>query len=612
MLMDMRKRQFFIWLQAKWYRVNKSFRLSAILFFCLWMKREDESMNGLLLLGIAIVILVAAYLLYGRYLVKTWGIDPRAKTPAVRKEDGTDFVPSNKWSVFAHQFSSIAGAGPVTGPVMALVFGWLPAFLWIIVGGIFFGAVQDFGSLYASVKDDGKSMGQIIEDYIGKTGKKLFFLFAWLFTLIVIAAFADMVAGSFNGFNAEGAKVAPNASAGSISILYVFVAIAFGYFLKKVKWEGWKKAVIGIILIVLMLAIGIAFPLYLSKQMWIYLIFIYIFFASVTPMWILKQPRDYLTTFLFIAMIAAAVLGVVLSNPTITTPAYTGFVSSTGSYLFPTLFVTIACGAVSGFHSLVSSETSSKQIENESDMLQVGYGSMLLESLLAVLVIVIVGSLTNLSETGVLNETLSNMALAQGATPFTQFSVGVTGLLSSFGFPQEWGLCIMTMFVSALALTSLDAVARISRMSFQEFFEVTDGSEPTGVIKFLTNKYVATIISLLGGYLLSVGGYNNIWPLFGSANQLLAAMVLITLAVFLKVTGRKGFMLYVPMVLMLIVTMTSLIMSIYNICIKLFVTGGFVFLTDGLQLIVAILLVLLGVMITWGSGKKLIEVKKEA
>lgn len=567
-------------------------------------------MNGLLLLGIAIVILIAAYLLYGRYLVKSWGIDPRAKTPAVRKEDGTDFVPSNKWSVFAHQFSSIAGAGPVTGPVMALVFGWLPAFLWIIVGGIFFGAVQDFGSLYASVKDDGKSMGQIIEDYIGKTGKKLFFLFAWLFTLIVIAAFVDMVAGSFNGFNAEGAKVAPNASAGSISILYVFVAIAFGYFLKKVKWEGWKKAVIGIILIVLMLAIGIAFPLYLSKQMWIYLIFIYIFFASVTPMWILKQPRDYLTTFLFIAMIAAAVLGVVLSNPTITTPAYTGFVSSTGSYLFPTLFVTIACGAVSGFHSLVSSETSSKQIENESDMLQVGYGSMLLESLLAVLVIVIVGSLTNLSETGVLNETLSNMALAQGATPFTQFSVGVTGLLSSFGFPQEWGLCIMTMFVSALALTSLDAVARISRMSFQEFFEVTDGSEPTGVIKFLTNKYVATIISLLGGYLLSVGGYNNIWPLFGSANQLLAAMVLITLAVFLKVTGRKGFMLYVPMVLMLIVTMTSLIMSIYNICIKLFVTGGFVFLTDGLQLIVAILLVLLGVMITWGSGKKLIEVKK--
>ncbi|MBM6808950.1 carbon starvation protein A [Faecalicoccus pleomorphus] len=569
-------------------------------------------MNGLLLLGIAIVILVAAYLLYGRYLVKTWGIDSRAKTPAVRKDDGTDFVPSNKWSVFAHQFSSIAGAGPVTGPVMALVFGWLPAFLWIIVGGIFFGAVQDFGSLYASVKDDGKSMGQIIEDYIGKTGKKLFFLFAWLFTLIVIAAFADMVAGSFNGFNAEGAKVAPNASAGSISILYVFVAIAFGYFLKKVKWEGWKKAVIGIILIVLMLAIGIAFPLYLSKQMWIYLIFIYIFFASVTPMWILKQPRDYLTTFLFIAMIAAAVLGVVLSNPTITTPAYTGFVSSTGSYLFPTLFVTIACGAVSGFHSLVSSETSSKQIENESDMLQVGYGSMLLESLLAVLVIVIVGSLTNLSETGVLNETLSNMALAQGATPFTQFSVGVTGLLSSFGFPQEWGLCIMTMFVSALALTSLDAVARISRMSFQEFFEVTDGSEPTGVIKLLTNKYVATIISLLGGYLLSIGGYNNIWPLFGSANQLLAAMVLITLAVFLKVTGRKGFMLYVPMVLMLIVTMTSLIMSIYNICIKLFVTGGFVFLTDGLQLIVAILLVLLGVMITWGSGKKLIEVKKEA
>ena len=211
-------------------------------------------MNGLALLGITIVILVAAYLTYGRYLVKTWGIDAKAKTPAVRKDDGTDFVPSNKWSVFAHQFSSIAGAGPVTGPVMALVFGWLPAFLWIVVGGIFFGAVQDFGSLYASVKNDGKSMGQIIEDYIGKTGRKLFFIFAWLFTLIVIAAFADMVAGSFNGFNAEGQALAPSASAGSISILYVFVAMAFGYFLKKVKWEGWKKAVLGVALIVAMLA----------------------------------------------------------------------------------------------------------------------------------------------------------------------------------------------------------------------------------------------------------------------------------------------------------------------------------------------------------------------
>lgn len=568
-------------------------------------------MNGLLLLGIASIILIAAYLLYGRYLVKTWGIDPNAKTPAVEREDGVDFVPSSKWEVFAHQFSSIAGAGPVTGPVMAMIWGWLPAFLWIIVGGIFFGAVQDFGALYASVKSKGKSMGQLIEDYIGRKGRRLFFLFAWLFTLLVIAAFADMVAGTFNGFSADGAQLTPNASAASISILYVFVAIAFGLFLRKTKIGGWKQAVLAIVLIVAMLALGIAFPIYLDKTSWIYIIFVYIFFASVTPMWLLKQPRDYLTTFLFIAMIAAAVIGVFISNPQISTPAYTGFTTTSG-YLFPTLFVTIACGAVSGFHSLVSSETSSKQIANEKDMLQVGYGSMLLESLLAVLVIVVVGSLTSLSASGVLDANLSAMALADGATPFTKFSVGVTGLVAQLGLPQEWGLCIMTMFVSALALTSLDAVARIGRMSFQEFFEVDRNENPSGILRFLTNKYTATVITLLGGYLLSLGGYNNIWPLFGSANQLLAAMVLIALSVFLKVTGRKGFMLYVPMTLMLIVTMTSLGMSIYNICMKLFVNGGFVFMTDGLQLIVAILLVVLGLLIAFSSGRKLVEKPKTA
>lgn len=566
-------------------------------------------MNGLLLLGLSALILVVAYLFYGRYLVKTWGIDPKATTPAVAKEDGTDFVPTNKWSVFAHQFSSIAGAGPVTGPVMAMMFGWLPAFLWVIVGGVFFGALQDFGALYASVKTEGKSMGQIIEKYIGRKGKKLFFLFCWIFTLIVIAAFADMVAGTFNGISADGAKLAPNASAASISILYVFVAMAFGLFLKKVKLEGLPKVILGIALIIAMLALGIMFPVYATKTTWIYVVFVYIFFASVTPMWLLKTPRDYLTTFLFIGMIVAAVIGVFVSNPTITTPAFVGFKSASGSYIFPTLFVTIACGAVSGFHSLVSSETSSKLVENEKDMLQVGYGSMLLESLLAILVIVIVGALPNLKASGVLDSTLANMALADTATPFTKFSAGVTGLVAQLGLPQSWGLCIMTMFVSALALTSLDAVARISRMSFQEFFEVEEGQEPSGLVKVLTNKYVSTIISLVCGYLLSLGGYVNIWPLFGSANQLLAAMVLISLAVFLKVTGRKGFMLYIPMVLMFIVTMTALVQAIYGIVMKLFVTGGFVLMVDGLQLVVAILLVALGLMIGFNSGSKLVKEK---
>lgn len=567
-------------------------------------------MNGLSLLGIAAVLFILAYMVYGRYLVNTWGIDPNAKTPAVEQNDGQDFVPSNKWSVFAHQFSSIAGAGPVTGPVMALMFGWVPAFLWILFGGIFFGAVHDFGAMYASVKSKGKSMGQIVEQYIGKTGKRLFFLFCWLFSMIIIAAFADMVSGTFNGFNADGATLTPNGAAASISIFYVVGALLFGYILRKTNIKGWKKAVLGIAFIVIMLALGIKFPVFASKQVWTYVIFVYIFFASITPMGLLKQPRDYLTTFLFVGMIAAAIIGVFVSNPTITTPAFTGFKTESGSYLFPTLFVTIACGAVSGFHSLVSSETSSKQISNEKDMLQVGYGAMLLESLLAVLVIVVVGSLPSLAENGVLDSTLSSMALADTATPFTKFATGVTGLIDQLGMPQSWGLCIMTMFVSALALTTLDAVARIARLSLQELFEVSEGESANSFINAITNKYVATIVSLFGGYLLSLGGYTNIWPLFGATNQLLAAMSLITIAVFLKVTGRKGFMLYIPMIVMFVVTLSSLVLSVYNIFLKIFVTGGFNMMTDGLQLFFAILLMALGIMVAFKSGKKLIEPKQ--
>ena len=258
---------------------------------------------------------------------------------------------------------------------------------------------------------------------------------------------------------------------------------------------------------------------------------------------------------------------------------------------------------------IISSETSSKLVENEKDMLQVGYGSMLLESLLAILVIVIVGALPNLKASGALDSTLANKALADTATPFTKFSAGVTGLVAQLGLPQSWGLCIMTMFVSALALTSLDAVARISRMSFQEFFELEEGQEPSGLVKLLTNKYVSTIISLDYGYLFSLSGFLNNSPLFGSANQLLAAMVLISLADFLKVTGRKGYMLYIPMVLMFIVTMTALVQAIYGIVMKLFVTGGFVLMVDGLQLVVAILLVALGLMVGFNSGSKLVKEK---
>ena len=574
-------------------------------------------MNTLVIVLIAAVVLVAAYLLNGRWLAKKWGIDPKAQTPAVKYNDGKDYVPTNGWTVFSHQFSSIAGAGPVTGAIQAAAFGWLPVLLWVLLGGVFFGAVTDFGALYASVKNDGKSMGVLIEKYIGKTGRKLFLLFCWLFTLLVIAAFADMVAGTFNAYTVkDGVSVLADAAntngcAGTISIMFMVFAVIFGLIQKKFNLSGWKEAVVGLLCVVASFAIGMHFPLILSKDAWSYITFVYIFFAAVLPMWLLKQPRDYMTTFMFIGMIAGAVIGLLVAHPTMNLPVFTGFTNEKLGTLFPILFVTVACGAVSGFHSLVSSGTSSKTIENEKDMTKVGYGAMVLESLLAVLALCVAGAAASQDGT------------PASGTPFQIFSRGVAGFFEMFGIPVHFATVFMTMCVSALALTSLDAVARIGRMSFQELFAVDDMKSAKPWRKVLCNPYFSTIITLLFGFVLTKIGYANIWPLFGSANQLLSALVLITLCVFMKVTGRSNKMLFPPMIIMLCVTFTALVQRLIAMVKAISTaaavtipagetTWGKVFLNNGLQLVIAVLLIVLGLTIVINSMKSYVKSKKNS
>ena len=551
-------------------------------------------MNGLTLVGFALVAFVAAYFLYGRWLVRTWGIDPSAKTPAQMYEDGGDFAPASRFTVFAHQFSSITGAGPVTGPIIAAMFGWAPAMLWLLVGGIFFGAVQDFTALYASVKNQGKSMGMLIEEYVGATGRRLFLLFCWLFTLLVLAAFADILANTFNGFAKDGALNVPGAQAATISLLYIVVAMGFGFFIRRFEPSGLVKLLVAIILVAAMFAVGMEFPLYLDAHSWRYITFGYCFIASVLPMWLLMEPRDYLSSFLLLGMVFGGVVGVLVANPVINMPAFVGFTVK-GQSLFPILFITIACGAVSGFHSLVSSGTSSKAIKNERDMLPVGYGAMLVESLLGVVALVIACAAA------------SNGSLPQG-TPFQIFAGAIGGFFQMFGLPAAVSACIITMCVSALAMTTIDSVARIGRMSLQELAAPSEGQEGTPVEKFLMNQYVATIITLVLAYALCLAGYMNIWPLFGAANQLLSALVLISLALFLKTTGRTGWMLYVPMTFMFLVTMSALVLSVVGIVGKLS-AGNFVFMVDGLQLVLAIALMTLAVLVAKHCGSGLLKSK---
>ena len=562
-------------------------------------------MNGILMMVIAIVVLGGAYLLYGRYLQNKWGIDPNAKTPAYELQDGVDYVPADTNVVFGHQFASIAGAGPINGPIQAAVFGWLPVLLWLLVGGVFFGAVQDFASMYASVKNKGRTIGYIIEEYIGKLGKKLFLLFCWLFCILVVAAFADVVAGTFNGFTVPEVagqaveKISANGAVAMTSILFIFEAVALGMILKYAKLNKWVNTVIAIAMLVVAVVIGLNFPVYLTRETWHLFIFAYIFIASVVPVWALLQPRDYLNSYLLIFMIVGAVVGIFVSNPSCNLQAFTSF-NVDGQYMFPILFVTIACGAVSGFHSLVSSGTASKQIKNEKNMLPVSFGAMLMESMLGVIALIAVASFAK------------GEAAAQGLTTQPQIFAGaIANFLSAVGLPHNLVFTLINLAVSAFALTSLDSVARIGRLSFQEFFldeGVTDDNM-TPFQKVVTNKYFATVITLVLAFLLAKVGYTEIWPLFGSANQLLSVLALVACAVFLKKTKRQGWMLWVPMFFMMAVTFTALGMTIYKLSGAFATTG--LSLGNTLQLIFAVLLLILGVIVAVQGVKKLFEKNEE-
>ena len=493
-------------------------------------------MNALTLVLGSIVIFVIAYITYGAWLAKQWGVDVTRRTPAHTKSDGVDYVPAKAPVLLGHHFASIAGAGPIVGPITAAMFGWVPVVLWIIIGGIFFGGVQDFSSLFASIRHDGKSIGEVIEVNMGKKGKRLFAVFAWLTLLLVVAAFTNIVADTFVSV--------PQAA--TASVLFIFLAIGFGFAVYRKGVSLTIGSVIGVGLLFICIALGNMFPLLLSKNVWIAILMVYIFVASVTPVWILLQPRDYLNSFLLYAMIIGAVLGLVITRPTLQLPAYTGFFVK-GQYLFPMLFVTVACGAISGFHSLVGSGTSSKQLDREMDAKIVGYGGMLIECVLAIIAIITAAY-------------VSKERLGELGGAINVFSDGIGNFMTSFGIPITVGKPFVALAVSAFALTSLDTATRLARFIFQEFFGDTI-SEKQNV---LTNRYVSTTITVILGGALSIYGYTKVWPVFGSANQLLAALALLAVAVWLKNTGKNFKMFVIPMTFMFVVTVAALYFLIVN------------------------------------------------
>ncbi|CEK33009.1 MAG: carbon starvation protein A [Paeniclostridium sordellii] len=502
-------------------------------------------MNSLTLLLVSAIILFIGYVCYGGYLAKKWGVDDNIKTPAHTKYDGVDYVPAKSPVLLGHHFASIAGAGPIVGPIQAAVFGWIPVALWVLIGSIFFGGVQDFGSLFASIRHDGKSIGEIIEFNMGRKGKKLFSLFAWLTLVLVVAAFANIVADNF----------VSTPQAASASIFFIILAILFGIAVYRFKMPLIPATIVGVMLLFGCIYLGFLFPIVLSKQTWIILLMIYIFVASVTPVWILLQPRDYLNSYLLYAMIIGALLGIFILRPEIQMEGFVGF-NVEGQYLFPFLFVTVACGAISGFHSLVGSGTSSKQLYKESDAKKIGYGAMLIEGLLAIVALITVAYISN-KQFG---------SLLGNGGPVNVFSEGIANFMMSFGIPFTVGKTFTSLAISAFALTSLDTATRLGRFIFQEFFDTTNPDEKESKKSTnknpLTNMYISTIITVVCSGLLAVMGYEKIWPIFGSANQLLAAIALMAIAIWLA-NSKKSFKEFIiPIIFMFIVTIVSLCLNI--------------------------------------------------
>lgn len=565
-------------------------------------------MNAAVLLIISIAILVVGYIFYGGWLSKKWGVDPNKVTPAHTMEDGVDYVPAKAPVLMGHHFSSIAGAGPINGPIQAAVFGWVPVALWVLIGGIFFGGVHDFGALFASVRNKGKSIGTVIEDSIGLKAKRLFLIFAYLTLLLVVAAFASIVANTFKATFLENGAVdiaasSANASTAMISIFFIVLAIFFGFFVYRRNAPLGVATIIGVALIAIAMVVGLKWhPLYLSYETWMIICGIYILVASVTPVWILLQPRDYLSSFLLYGMMILAVVGIVGCHPSIDTmPAFTGFkdtLAPTGSsigYLFPALFVTIACGAISGFHSLVGSGTTAKQLNREQDAQPIAYGGMLIESALAIISLCAVAYIWK--------------DYADGTTvvPTAVFAGGLSAMLGElFGAgAQSVTYSLLILAVSAFCLTSLDTATRLARYMFQEFWMKPGESikDMTGARKVLTNPYVATAITAVIGVALGMTGYAKIWALFGAANQLLAALGLLAVAAWLGKIGRNNKMFLFPMAFMLIVTLTSLVFTIIT-QVNLITSGADV--TWGIvRGVIAVLLIILAIDLVFEGVKTL-------
>ncbi|HUX62043.1 MAG TPA: carbon starvation CstA family protein [Ignavibacteriaceae bacterium] len=539
-------------------------------------------MNVLFILAISVTLFYLAGKVYSRYISRILGEDPSNPTPAVTINDGRDYVPTKRYVVFAHHFSSIAGAGPIIGPTMAILYGLVPAWLWIVFGGIFIGAVHDFTSLFLSMREGGKSMAEVARKTLGNTGFKLFISFSIMMLILITSSFLSATAISLTSVwplsklgvsvsntmlhtvTTNGVTYGRIGGIASTSVIFITaMSPLLGWLIFKKSINIIISYIIASLICIASILLGIYFPVSLSPFIWMIIISIYVFIAAGTPVWAILQPRDFINVQILYAGIILMVLSLLLTGfrgVHITMPNF-NVADGTKSLglIWPMLFITIACGAISGFHSLVAGGTTSKQLSNEADARKIGFNAMLLESVLAVCVLLSIGiglsffdykSIVWPINAGVKSNPILGFSLAAGHL----FNQGL-------GIPISLGTVFGILLVEGFVITTLDASIRLNRYLFEELWTILFKNTPNLLKKYWFNSGLAVSLMMLLGY---SNAFSVLWPIFGTANQLLAALGLLTVSSWLLIKGKKYFFALYPALFMIVTTITSLIILLGN------------------------------------------------
>jgi carbon starvation protein len=501
------------------------------------------------ILLIAVVAFIVAFIFNGRFLAKRYELDDSRPTPSHAEYDGIDRVPAHKAVLLGHHFSSIAGAAPIVGPILAgIAFGWGPVILWIVFGTIFIGGIIDFSALTASIRHNARSIAEIARQYMSPLAYKLLLVFIWLSLVYVLTVFADLTATTF----VQDGGVATS------SLIYIALAVIFGLSIYRLKIPLLWASLIFVPLVFVAIWVGQKIPFSASlipeiftgepKKTWALVLIAYCFVASITPVWILLQPRDYLSSFLLYASVLSGFIGILLGGFSINYPAFTSWNAAGTGTLFPILFITVACGACSGFHSVVASGTTSKQLNKETDGVLIAYGGMILEGIVAVIALATVIMLHQ--DDALTKETQLNI-----------YGNGIAKFLSVLGFPEKIGFSFGLLALSAFILTTLDTATRLGRYIFEELFSLKGGnSRIIATLATLILPAVFVLINLKNSEGQIIPAWKAIWPVFGASNQLLAGLVALVIAVWLHKTKRKYGFIVAPVIFLNIVTIWALIL----------------------------------------------------